>query len=110
MSGPLNGGTNHDAESGQPLVASEGNAAPNGSVLRGPVATSLSAAGQALAGLQKAVRAVRGPAQHADFELVRSADGELKHGDPDDERDATGTVRHPPSVMGRFESSVVLVV
>ncbi len=110
MSSPFGGGTNHDAESGQPLVAAQGNAAPNGSVLRGPVATSTSAAGQALAGLQKAARAVRGPAQHAGFELVRSADGELKHGDiDDDERDATGMVPHLQSVM-LVESSLVRAV
>lgn len=111
MSGPLNGGTNHDAESGQPLVATQdSNAAPNGSILRGPVATSMSAAGQALAGLQKAVRAVRGPAQHAGFELVRSAEGERKHGDPDDGRDATGTVRHPPSDMGWLKARWCLLL
>ena len=95
MSGPQTGATSHDAESGKPLVGDDDNAADFGSVLRGPVATSMSAAGIALEGLRRLLRAVRGASQqHAGFELVRSADGDRKHGDPDDERDATGAVHH----------------
>ena len=90
MSSRLGGGTDHDAESGQPLVADPDDAPSTGSALKGPVATSLSFAGSALERLRRAVRAVGGPSQHAGFELVRSADGERKQQDPDDERDATG--------------------
>ena len=90
MSSRLDGATDRDAESGQPLVAGS-NAQPSGSVLQGPVASTLSLAGSALHGLRRAVRAFRAAPQHAGFELVRSADGEPTQQDPDNERDATGT-------------------